>query len=217
MSQLSPTTTIFLVDFDHTLFDMERMKEYLSGQLLKLFGSQYLVDNFWLLDKTLRKQPHYLSKIMKEFCEQHRFVEKRDALQNIFLHVDFALFLFSGAREFLRDLHQYGVPYIFSEGDELYQQVKVHKSGLSRYVSDTFIFDNKIKRIPELLESFRQKNVWMIDNKMSYLEQAKQQHPSLNTILINHYNFSPDTNFTPDFKAEKFSEILAFIQLQNFS
>ena len=214
MPQQSFANSIFLVDFDHTLFDMAKLKEYLSGQLLHIFGSQYLVNDFWLLDKTLRRQPHYLTKIMQTFCEQHHIIDKREAIQNAFLHVDFPLFVFPGAVDFLRKLHQFGTPYIFSEGDELYQQVKVHKSGLSRYVSDTLIFDHKIVNLPKLAKSFPDSQFWLIDNQMSHLKQAIDLLPTIRTILINHYGFNPDSMHSPTFKSSNFADIISFLQLE---
>lgn len=201
----------FFVDFDHTLFDSNRFKQHLTAEIEKLAQSQELVATFWMFEKELRSLPHYISEVIKQTCEKHGRLDLMDDLQALLLNVNFAEYLFPEVKESLRKMQSFGKIFIFSQGDQLYQQVKIHKTGISEFVEETFIFSDKMNSYPQLVSYYPNGDIWFLDNHLTYLKKAKDEVPRTVTIWVKRDEYGNDDNFTPDHTISDFDQLVKIL------
>ncbi|MCL6096487.1 MAG: hypothetical protein M1444_02265 [Patescibacteria group bacterium] len=93
---------------------------------------------------------------------------------------------------------------IFSKGDREFQNDKLDKTGLKKYFTrnNIHIFEDKNANLKDVLLKYKNSKVFLIDDKLPVLYEAKLSMPSIVTIWIKRGPFAqnqmPIKNFSPD-------------------
>ncbi|MBI2430686.1 MAG: hypothetical protein HYV39_01575 [Candidatus Levybacteria bacterium] len=112
--------------------------------------------------------------------------------------------LYEEAVDVLAKLKENAYLGIFSEGNHNLQKTKllktkIHNSFAKRYIH---IVANKEEKVEEILKKYKKYLVFLVDDKLTVLYQAKQLFPSLVTIWVKRGRYalkqSPIEGFTPD-------------------
>lgn len=185
---------VLLIDFDGTLFNTSLLKETITVQLKKYTQDTNLL---WQTEKKLRDQESHLAQTISEFCQKAGITNAQDEVQNIFLTQRFPQFVYPEVFEALAALSHKATLCIFSQGDEVFQQVKVHQSGLSAYFQYFFIFQKKLPELKKIKTQFHGKTLWLIDNKVSVLKAAVSLVPELKTVHVVREEYEIDQSFQP--------------------
>ncbi len=113
---MSAHPRLFIVDFDNTLFDAEKSKNYISSKL----SSRAMFNRIY---KNAKNETGF-------------FVPENvpENLRSFFLKVPFSKFLFAKTKENILRLQKLGKVVIFSYGDSFYQGLKIKKTGIEKIV-----------------------------------------------------------------------------------
>ncbi len=194
ITSFSDKHRVFLFDFDGTLFDSAGLKVEIAEKLKQYTDNSELL---WETERQLRGRKFHLVETMRVFCEQIGMETSEFSIQNILLYHNFPDFVFPEAISTLEKLHNDNILAIFSEGDEIYQQFKIHQSRLSQSVDFTYIFPKKQNHLAEIVKFFGQKKIWYVDNQLYQLQLAHQQFSDITTVWINRENLQPNVDFHP--------------------
>ncbi|OGH06741.1 MAG: hypothetical protein A2171_01765 [Candidatus Levybacteria bacterium RBG_13_35_9] len=74
---------------------------------------------------------------------------------------------------------------VFSKGDSKFQKIKLTRFKTILNKNDIYIFPNKIGKFLEILKNYSDHNIYLIDDEIDVLSEAKDINRNIFTILIN--------------------------------
>ena len=104
----------------------------------------------------------------------------------------------------LGELSKFAELGIFSKGEMGFQNVKLEETGLSDFFKkeNIHVFKDKDMFIGNVLDKYKQRNIFLVDDKLTTLQAAKRHLSSVFTIWVKRGPFAkaqaPIENFTPD-------------------
>ena len=141
---------VFLFDCDNTLLDNDRIQEDLRAHLATEFGTESR-DRYWKIFETLRAELGYADYLGA--LQRYRLGDLSDTqlllMSSFLVDYPFASRLYSGALDAIRRLRTAGLTVILSDGDVVFQPLKIERSGLWAAVED------------RVLSIFTRKRCWM--------------------------------------------------------
>ncbi|OGH23484.1 MAG: hypothetical protein A2629_00355 [Candidatus Levybacteria bacterium RIFCSPHIGHO2_01_FULL_41_15] len=117
----------------------------------------------------------------------------------------------------LKELGKVGILGIFSEGDLEFQKNKLFRTDIQKHFlkAHMHITEKKEKILKKVLRKYKDKKVFLIDDKLSILHLAKTISPSLFAIWVKRgmyaKNQKPIPEFKPDTEVENLKEIIPII------
>ena len=145
--------TTSLIDVDNTLLDNDAAKVELDRRLADLLGEPGNAD-FWAEYETVRAEqgvvdiPRTIARTVAVLADRsvHR------PLAELFMTFPFRDYIYPGALETLAFLRALGPVVILSDGDPVFQPVKIARSGLATVVDGyVLVFPHKDEHLPELV------------------------------------------------------------------
>lgn len=205
---------LFLIDLDHTLFDTEKYKVFVSQKLIDILGTSDLVEEFWIQEKELRNQPDHFTTVVDKWSGRFPNPEEvRRSLKILFYESDFSAFIFPDVLDSLTNLKEFGTCWLFSTGDVKLQLAKIAHSELRSKFDEIKIFDNKLEFLPQVYNEYAETHrVWFIDNHLSYLKLAHDADQKLKTVHIRRYDFETTEEFKPTLEIETLTEFCEYIK-----
>lgn len=110
---------------------------------------------------------------------------------------------------------------IFSEGDLNLQKTKLLRTDIHKYFSKEHIHivPKKDETIEGILQKYKNTTVFLVDDKLTILHQAKTIRPSLFTIWVKRGKYAknqkPVKGFVPDAIIESLNELIPVINSLN--
>ena len=184
---------VFFVDFDNTLLDNDGLKHDLELKVRECLGEES-VGAFWAAYEDVRRDLGVI-----DFFETGRRLRELlpsegarvDATVGAIMAWDFRPRLQPGALETLRHLGTLGLTMVISDGDAIFQPMKIWQSGVTSAVEGrVLIFGHKEERIADVAVRFPARRYVLIDDKPRVLAACKQVLGSrLTTVLVRfgHY------------------------------
>lgn len=110
--------------------------------------------------------------------------------------------LYEEVEEVLSKLSEFVTLGIFSEGNYEFQKTKLEKTKLKNYFkeSDTHIVGDKLRDLRRILDKYKKKKVFFVDDKLTILRDAKKILPSIFTIWLKRGIYAINQKDIPDFK-----------------
>ena len=130
-SSANTARLLFLFDVDNTLLDNDRiaadLREYLTGEVGR--GRQ---EQYWRIFEDLRAELGYADYLgaLQRYRIQHPREPHLLAISSYLVNYPFADRLFPGALDVLKHVRAFGPTVILSDGDVVFQPLKVERSGL---------------------------------------------------------------------------------------
>jgi FMN phosphatase YigB (HAD superfamily) len=128
---------VFLFDCDNTLLDNDRIQEDLRAHLASEFGPESS-DRYWKIFETLRAELGYADYLGA--LQRYRLEDLSDTrlllMSSFLVDYPFASRLYPGALDAVRRLRATGLTVILSDGDVVFQPLKIERSGLWAAVED---------------------------------------------------------------------------------
>ncbi|HTK03607.1 MAG TPA: GNAT family N-acetyltransferase [Alphaproteobacteria bacterium] len=194
-----PKKRVFLVDFDNTLFDTEKLKQEIENRLVK---------QFWQTYEDVIKTDGYnnVPKIAETF--------NKKVIEDIFYKANFKKCLLPNSLATLKNLQKLGDVKIYSLGHLNYQAIKIKGSGVTKLVGqkNVIIEENKnLEIFHEFLKNYSQ--IIFIDDRSEYLEKAKEIDPKIITVWLRYGKYkdvSPKNPEAINFEIYSISEIVLF-------
>jgi len=166
----------FLIDVDNTLLDNDRAKADVAAAIRALVGLDRAA-RFWSLYEKVRGEcgvvdyPETLRRFRRTFPEVSRVT---DVDRSVF-DVPFERYLYPHALDVIAHLWQLGEPAILSDGDRVYQPMKIARSGLLLAVrGNVLVYEHKEDHLAEVQRRFPADRYAHIDDKAALLARTKE-------------------------------------------
>ena len=181
----------FFIDVDNTLLNNDHVKDEIKKSLIAVLG-QKEAGHFWHHHDEFRAYEKFIDfpRIIKQYCgEVHKEKCEMIFLQ-IFNSIEFTHVVYPDSMAVLAHLKTIGTVYLFTEGDRVYQHMKVRKSGLEAVVDGVFLYDHKLDHVTEVVKEFADSRKIFIDDRVTILQAIKTMFPAVYTINVRqgHYN-----------------------------
>ncbi len=211
-----PEKTVFLVDVDDTLFDNDCFERDLKTCLLRLFGPEGVVE-YWTILEEIRSSSGFAdflgaAQIFRLKKDQSPMTQE---LAFFFRDYPFSRNLYTGAIDVLRYLKRLGQTVILSDGDAIFQPIKIDHSGIRREVdSHVLIFIHKERMLPKIEGLYPADHYVMVDDKLRILSEMKSiWKDRLTSVFVRQGHYANDPAITarypkPDVTIDRIVDLL---------
>ena len=187
---------VFLFDVDNTLLDNDRVTADLKRHLENKVG-EARQQRYWAVFEELRSELGYadylgaLQRYRREYPRDPNLLIVSDFL----VEYPFANRLFPNALDAIDHVKQFGRPAILSDGDVVFQPLKIRRSGLFAAMNgDVLIYVHKEVELDDVLQRYPADSYVLIDDKLRILTAVKKIWGSRVTTVFprqGHYAVDP--------------------------
>jgi len=186
-----------LFDVDNTLIDNDRvaadLKRYLTSEVGE--GRQ---QRYWEFFEQLRQELGYADYLGA--LQRYRLHYPREshllAMSAYLVNYPFANRLYPGSLDALEHARSLGLTVILTDGDVVFQPMKIHRSGIFEAVDGRIlIYIHKEQELGDVERRFPAEHYILVDDKLRILTAVKQQWGARVTTVFprqGHYAAGPD-------------------------
>jgi len=207
---------VFFFDVDNTLLDNDRVTADLNRHLEKEVGPQRK-QSYWDLFEQLRAELGYADYLGA--LQRYRLKYPRDpsllTVSHFLVNYPFATRLYPDSLDVIEYVKQWGETVILSDGDVVFQPLKIERSGISASVNGkVLIYIHKEKELDDVASRFPADHYVLIDDKLRILAAVKATWGRKVTTVFprqGHYAHDPQilANFPPaDIAIDHIGELL---------
>lgn len=208
--------TVFIFDIDNTLINTDALKKYVGEKLVPEMFSRELVKIFWDEYEKVRNKLGYVSipDFSDSFAEKVKVPEYAGSVRKMFYSLQFDHFVYEEVSELMDYIKEKGEIAIVSEGDLVYQPMKIKNLDFIKNIDEVFVFENKIANMEKIVSIYEGWRKIVVDDKTSELEPFKKLDPGAITIHVRQgiYGNISSSGFMPDFEAKNISQVRKYIQ-----
>jgi FMN phosphatase YigB (HAD superfamily) len=194
----SPTRVVFLFDVDNTLLDNDCIEADLRQYLFNEVGRER-AEEYWRIFERLRAELGYADYLGA--LQRYRVEYPRDphllCISHFLINYPFAERLFPDTLELIEHVQQWGAAVILSDGDVVFQPLKVSRSGLANAVSGrVLIYVHKEQELEDVAQRYPAEHYVLVDDKLRILTAVKTYWGSdVTTVFVRqgHYAADPKT------------------------
>jgi FMN phosphatase YigB (HAD superfamily) len=187
-----PEKIVFLFDVDNTLLDNDRVVADLMRYLENEVGPQHQ-QRYWTFFEQLRNELGYADYLGA--LQRYRLEYPRDshilAVSHFLIDYPFAHRLFPNSLDAVEHLRRFGDPVVVSDGDVVFQPLKIRRSGLmDTFDSRVLIYIHKERELDDIAERYPADHYVLIDDKVRILAAVKRAWKSRVTTVFprqGHY------------------------------
>jgi FMN phosphatase YigB (HAD superfamily) len=196
MMTAPPRLTIF-VDVDNTLIDNDAAKQEMDRRLVSLEG-QAEAERFWAVYEEVRAEfgvvdiPRALARFNNQDELDKADLVRRMAVADVFLRFSFRDYLYVDALTTLAHLQSLGRVAILSDGDGVFQPIKIARSSLADAVDGfALVYPHKEAHGDELQAMFPAEHYVLIDDKFEVLLRFREAFTApLTTIFVRQGKYA---------------------------
>jgi len=215
---VNPNPLVFLVDVDNTLLDNDRVIEDLMDHLQREVGSQ-CQQRYWAIFEELRRELGYADYLGA--LQRYRLEHPRDphvlAVSSYLVHYPFADRLFPDSLAVIDRLKQWGRTVILTDGDVIFQPLKIERSGLLEAVAkNVLIYVHKETELEDIERRYPANRYVVVDDKLRILTAIKKVWGRRVTTVFprqGHYAQDPEilANFpSADISVDRIGDLLDY-------
>jgi len=192
------SAAVVLVDVDNTLLDNDRIIDDLRQHLGREFGPAS-AGRYWALFEQSREEHGYadylgaLQRYRDELEGEGPGAHALLGMSEFLVDYPFAERLYAGAFEALAALRELGPTVVFSDGDVVFQPLKIRRSGLWRAVEGrVLVHAHKERHLAALRDGFPADRYVIVDDKPRILGAVKAAWgDAVTTVFVRqgHYAF----------------------------
>jgi FMN phosphatase YigB (HAD superfamily) len=187
-----PGKIVFLFDVDNTLLDNDHIVADLMRHLEREIGRQRQ-QRYWTFFEQLRNELGYADYLGA--LQRYRLEYPRDshilAVSHFLIDYPFANRLFPNSLDAVEHVRRFGDPVIVSDGDVVFQPLKIRRSGLmDTFDSRVLIYIHKERELDDIAERYPGDHYVLIDDKVRILAAVKRAWKSRVTTVFprqGHY------------------------------
>ena len=209
---------VFLIDLDNTILDNDGVKQDIEAKMLEVLGER-LAARFWHYYEDVRKDLDYIDffETMARLREENPSdAAAIDRAMDALMDWDFRRRLYPRAIETVLHLKSVGLPIVLSDGDPVFQPMKIHQCGVTEAVDGrVLIFVHKEKFLSAVRARFQAEHYALIDDKPGILMRSKAAlGDRLTTVHVVQGKYATDPKFAVDYKpdivVQNFRDLLAY-------
>src|SRR5215831_4033630 len=212
----SKNSLVFLFDVDNTLLDNDRVTADLKRHLEEQVGPQRQ-QSYWDIFEQLRSELGYADYLGA--LQRYRVQYPRDpgllTVSHFLINYPFATRLYPDSLDVVEHVKQWGLPVILSDGDVVFQPLKIERSGIFDSVDgNVLIYIHKEQELDDVERRFPAGHYVLIDDKLRILTAVKKVWGAGVTTVFpkqGHYARDPKilAAFPPaDLSVERIGDLL---------
>jgi FMN phosphatase YigB (HAD superfamily) len=214
----SPARVVFLFDVDNTLVDNDRVAADLQRHLASEIGAEG-AEEYWRIFEQLRTELGYADYLgaLQRYRAKHPHAQRLLCMSDFLINYPFAERLFPDALKVIEHVQQWGPAVILSDGDVVFQPLKISRSGLNNAVSRrVLIYVHKEQELDDVEQRYPAKHYVLVDDKLRILDAVKKIWGSrVTTIFVRqgHYAIDPKilaSNPAADISIELIGDLLQY-------
>jgi FMN phosphatase YigB (HAD superfamily) len=204
---------VVLLDVDNTLLDNDAAKAALASAILAA-GGDLVARRFWELYEKVRTErgvvdyPETLARV-------HRAIPDAPAgLDDVVWGLAYEEFLYPNALEVVSRLWTMCTPVVLTDGDALYQPMKIARSGITGAVrGNVLVFDHKDEHRAEVSARYPADGYVLVDDRAEILSRVKRQWGQrVLTVHVRQGHYGADPAPTaPDLSIRSIGELMGAI------
>jgi FMN phosphatase YigB (HAD superfamily) len=190
-----PTHVIFLFDVDNTLLDNDTVAADLQLHLTSEIGADG-AQEYWQIFEQLRSELGYADYLgaLQRYRAKHPRAPHLLCVSDFFINYPFAERLFPDALKVIEHVQQWGPAVILSDGDVVFQPLKISRSGLANAVSGrVVIYVHKEQELDDVEQRYPAEHYVLVDDKLRILAASKKIWGSrVTTIFVKQGHYATD-------------------------
>jgi FMN phosphatase YigB (HAD superfamily) len=209
---------VFLFDVDNTLLDNDHviadLRRYLTREV-----SPTCAEHYFAIFEQLRAELGYADYLGA--LQRYRVAFPRDprllAISSFLVNYPFANRLFPGSLDVLEQLAAFGPTVILTDGDVVFQPLKIERSGLGATVENRIlVYIHKEQELDDVAQRFPAEHYVLVDDKLHILAAVKQAWgPRVTTVFVRqgHYAHDPEilASYPPaDLSVDRIGDLLEY-------
>jgi len=219
----SPSRVVFLFDVDNTLLDNDRVTADLQRHLASEVGAEG-AQEYWRIFEQLRTELGYADYLgaLQKYRSKHSRVPHLLCVSDFLINYPFAERVFPDAVKVIEHVQQWGPAVILSDGDVVFQPLKISRSGLSNAVSArVLIYVHKEQELDNVERCYPAEHYVLVDDKLRILAAVKKFWGSrVTTVFVRQGHYATDrkilASYPPaDISIGRIGDLLQY-QLQEF-
>jgi len=208
---------VFLFDVDNTLLDNDRVAADLKRYLTKEVGEERQ-RQYWEIFEELRNELGYADYLgaLQRYRVDHAREPHLLEVSSYLVNYPFANRLFPGSLDALQHVGAFGPTVILSDGDVVFQPLKIHRSGLFEAVDGrVLIYIHKENELDDVELRHPAAHYVLVDDKVRILAAVKERWGSRLTTVFprqGHYAHAPDAarHPAPDVTIERIADLTSY-------
>jgi hypothetical protein len=214
---------VFLFDVDNTLLDNDRVTDDLKRHLEEHLGHERQ-QRYWDIFEQLRGELGYADYLGA--LQRYRVENPRDpgvlTISRFLVDYPFATRLYPDSLDVVERAKRWGTPVVLSDGDVVFQPLKVVRSGLyDAFDGKVLIYIHKEQELDDVACRFPADHYVLIDDKLRILNAVKKAWGAKVTTVFpkqGHYAHDPHvlSTFPPaDISVARIGDLLGY-KLESF-
>ncbi|HET9839333.1 MAG TPA: HAD family hydrolase [Candidatus Angelobacter sp.] len=186
---------VFLFDVDNTLLDNDGVTADLKSHLEQQVGPERQ-QRYWEIFEQLRTELGYADYLGA--LQRYRIENPRDpgllTVSHFLINYPFATRLYPDSLNAVEHVKQWGKAVVLSDGDVVFQPLKVERSGIWESVDGVLIYIHKEQELEDVERRFPADHYVLIDDKIRILAEVKKIWGARVTTVFprqGHYAFDP--------------------------
>jgi len=209
---------VFLFDVDNTLLDNDRLAKDLQSHLTSAVGSEG-AQEYWQIFEQLRTELGYADYLgaLQRYRAKHPHAQHLLSMSDFLISYPFAERLFPEALKVIDHVQQWGPAVILSDGDVVFQPLKVRRSGLADAVSwRVLIYVHKEQELDDVEKRYPAEHYVLVDDKVRILAAVKKYWGSrVTTVFVRQGHYAADPkllgSYPPaDINIERIGDLLQY-------
>ncbi len=209
---------VFLFDVDNTLLDNDRVTADLKRYLTATVGPERQ-QHYWDFFEQLRAELGYadylgaLQRYRQEYPRDHGLL----TVSHFLVNYPFATRLYPDSLDVVEYVKQWGTPVVLSDGDVVFQPLKVERSGIyEAFAGKVLIYIHKEQELDDVQQRFPARHYVLIDDKLRILTAVKKAWGAKVTTVFpkqGHYAHDPQVlkTYPPaDVSVERIGDLLNY-------
>jgi FMN phosphatase YigB (HAD superfamily) len=214
----SPTRVVFLFDVDNTLLDNDRVAADLQSHLANEVGPEG-AQEYWRIFEQLRSELGYADYLgaLQRYRSKHPRAPNLVCVSDFLINYPFVERLFPDALKVIEHVQQWGPAVILSDGDVVFQPLKISRSGLANAVAGrVLIYVHKEEELDDVEQRYPAEHYVLVDDKLRILDEVKKIWGSrVTTVFVRQGHYASDSkilaSFPPaDIKIGRIGDLLQY-------
>jgi FMN phosphatase YigB (HAD superfamily) len=214
---------VFLLDVDNTLLDNDAVIEDLRRHLQDAVGAERQ-QRYWDLFEELRHELGYADYLgaLQRYRVEHPEDPQVLRVSLFLLHYPFDTRLFPRALDVVADLRRFGRVVILSDGDVVFQPLKVERSGLwAAADGHVLIYIHKEQMLDDVMRRYPADQYVIVDDKLWILAAVKRiWQDRVTTVFVRQGHYAHDAALMKGYQAadvsiERIGDLVSTLDTMN--
>jgi len=191
----SPARVVFLFDVDNTLLDNDRVAADLQRHLASDIGAEG-AQEYWRIFEQLRTELGYADYLgaLQGYRSKHPRAPNLVCVSAFLINYPFVERLFPDALRVIEHVQQWGPAVILSDGDVVFQPLKISRSGLANAVAGrVLIYVHKEEELDDVEQRYPAEHYVLVDDKLRILTAVKKLWGlRVTTVFVRQGHYATD-------------------------